>query len=74
MHSHRSFGPGPAPRLSIGAPAPTPLRVLLQTCLLAMAATAAIAALYLGKSALGIDLMTGPSPLHHLLYPLLGRG
>ncbi len=28
----------------------------------------AVAALYLAKSALGIDLMAGPSPLHDVLY------
>lgn len=28
----------------------------------------AVVALYLIKSALGIDLMAGPSPLHHLFY------
>lgn len=31
-------------------------------------AVPAIAALYLVKSALGIDLMAGPSPLHDVLY------
>jgi hypothetical protein len=43
---------------------------------LAMAAglLLAVAIGYLVKSALGIDLMPGPSPLHDLLYPLLGRG
>lgn len=28
----------------------------------------AVAALYLAKSAFGIDLMAGPSPLHDVLY------
>lgn len=28
----------------------------------------AVAALYLAKSAVGIDLMAGPSPLHDVLY------
>jgi hypothetical protein len=32
---------------------------------------AAIAVLYVVKSALGINLMPGPSPLHDLLYPLV---
>jgi hypothetical protein len=40
--------------------------------LVSMAATAGslpvIAGAYLAKSALGINLMTGPSPLHELLY------
>lgn len=31
----------------------------------------AIAGAYLAKSALGIDLMPGPSPLHDLLYHLI---
>lgn len=30
-----------------------------------------IAGLYLAKSAMGINLMPGPSPLHDLLYGLL---
>ena len=33
-----------------------------------LAAPPAIAALYLVKSALGINLLPGPSPLHALLY------
>ena len=37
----------------------------------AAAACAGVAALYLVKSALGINLMPGPSPLHDLLYPLI---
>lgn len=37
----------------------------------AVAVCSAIAALYLVKSALGINLMAGPSPLHDLLYPLV---
>lgn len=39
-----------------------------------MAITAAvpvIAGIYLVKSALGINLMNGPSPLHDLLYQLV---
>lgn len=34
----------------------------------AMALSALAAAAYLGKSALGIDLLDGRSPLHDLLY------
>lgn len=48
--------------------------VVLQACALVLALTASLGVLYLVKSALGIDLMAGPSPLHGLLYPLLGRG
>ena len=33
-----------------------------------MAAVPVVAGLYLVKSALGINLMDGPSPLHDLLY------
>jgi hypothetical protein len=33
----------------------------------------AVSALYLVKSALGVDLLPGPSPLHDLLYPLIRR-
>lgn len=32
---------------------------------------AIVSGLYLIKSALGINLMDGPSPLHDLLYPLI---
>lgn len=42
-------------------------RVVL-ACLGGMALTIAIAALYLAKSAMGIDLMDGPSPLHSLFF------
>ena len=35
------------------------------------AAIPAIAGLYLVKSALGINLMDGPSPLHDVLYHLV---
>lgn len=37
-------------------------------------AALAVAVLYLVKSAIGINIMAGPSPLHDLLYPLLMRG
>jgi hypothetical protein len=36
-----------------------------------VAALPATAGLYLVKSALGINLMDGPSPLHDLLYQLI---
>lgn len=36
-----------------------------------LACAVAIAALYLVKSALGINLMPGPSPLHDVLYWML---
>ncbi len=36
-------------------------------------AITAVSALYLAKSALGIDILPGPSPLHDLLFPLLRR-
>lgn len=41
------------------------------TLTVAVGAMAAIAVLYLVKSALGINLLPGPSPLHDLLYPLV---
>lgn len=46
----------------------------VQILAIVVAAALALPALYLVKSALGIDLMPGPSPLHSLLYHLLGRG
>lgn len=51
-----------------------PLLTLLRAIVLVLAVTAGPAALYLFKSALGINLLAGPSPLHDMLYPLLGRG
>lgn len=41
---------------------------LVLLCLGGMTATLAMAALYLAKSAMGIDLMDGPSPLHNLFF------
>lgn len=41
--------------------------ILVSTTMLALAVPV-IAGVYLVKSALGIDLMPGPSPLHDLLY------
>ena len=38
---------------------------------LAASGCAIIAGAYLVKSALGINLMPGPSPLHDLLFPLI---
>lgn len=37
-------------------------------CLGGMGLVLAIAALYLAKSAMGIDLMDGPSPMHGLFF------
>lgn len=37
-------------------------------CLGGLALTLTISALYLAKSAMGIDLMDGPSPLHGLFF------
>lgn len=39
-----------------------------------LALSSLIAAAYLVKSALGIDVLPGPSPLHDILFPLLRRG
>lgn len=47
------------------------LETLLLAFVVSTGAMAAIAVLYLVKSALGINLMPGPSPLHDLLYPLV---
>jgi hypothetical protein len=41
--------------------------ILLSSAAL-LAAVPAVAGLYLVKSALGINLMDGPSPLHDVLY------
>lgn len=45
--------------------------IFLSFATVAIALPTAIA-LYLLKSALGINLMSGPSPLHDLLYGLVG--
>jgi hypothetical protein len=48
-----------------------PLRwseALIVSCAALMAAVPIIAGLYFVKSALGINLMAGPSPMHDLLY------
>lgn len=37
-------------------------------CLGGMALTLTLSALYLAKSAMGIDLMDGPSPLHAIFF------
>lgn len=42
------------------------------TATAALASILALPPLYLAKSALGINLMPGPSPLHDLLFWLLG--
>jgi hypothetical protein len=61
----------------IAARAPIDVDLYLLPCALARATavtallSTAIAGLYLVKSALGIDLIPGPSPLHDLLYPLV---
>ena len=47
------------------------VEALLLATLAACAAMAAVIVLYLVKSALGINLMPGPAPLHDLLYPLV---
>lgn len=50
-----------------------PAAILAQMLLLSLLLTGLVAGAYLLKSALGIDIMPGPSPLHDLLYPLLRR-
>ncbi|HRY06839.1 MAG TPA: hypothetical protein P5114_06935 [Hyphomicrobiaceae bacterium] len=42
--------------------------LVVQALLVGLMLPPAVVALYLIKSALGIDLMAGPSPLHHLFY------
>jgi hypothetical protein len=52
---------------------PSAVIALGQASLALCGLAAAVCAAYLLKSALGIDLMAGPSPLHDLLFPLLRR-
>lgn len=47
------------------------LRVLAATLAVALMLTAAIVGLYLLKSALGINVFPGRSPLHELFYHLV---
>ncbi|MFM9941820.1 MAG: hypothetical protein ACKVP7_20235 [Hyphomicrobiaceae bacterium] len=47
--------------------------VTLRLTTLTTLGLATLSALYLIKSALGIDILPGPSPLHDLLFPLLRR-
>lgn len=54
-----------------GSAVMAPARALLFTAMSAASLASAIAGLYLVKSALGINLLTGPSPLHDLLYHLV---
>lgn len=70
----------PSPRLTFGRWHPAVARgsrwremvaVATGVVALVLVAMGATIALYLVKSALGIDLLPGPSPLHHVLYPLL---
>lgn len=53
--------------------APAVVVLALRYTALSSLAAFAVAALYLVKSAVGIDLFPGHSPLHDLLYPLLRR-
>lgn len=52
--------------------APTPTltwaEATLVSCLAVAASLPLVAGAYLAKSAAGINLMTGPSPLHDLLF------
>lgn len=73
--------PGPAPHSAFEAPAGetttgsavlAPLRVFLIALACLAVAAVAIAGVYLMKSAMGIDLMPWRSPLHDLLYHLVG--
>lgn len=64
----------PAPRRPIAAAARSaadPRRAMLNALFATTMAVLAVPPLYLIKSALGIDLMPGPSPLHDLLYWML---
>lgn len=47
------------------------LRRLARGIAVAAVLMTSVCALYLAKSALGINLLAGPSPLHDLLYPLV---
>lgn len=44
---------------------------ILVSTVAAFASVPAIVALYLAKSAVGINVMPGPSPLHDLLYQVV---
>lgn len=74
---HSSPAPGRPPIARVGRVFRHPTnaaRLLLHAAGIGMLVCAAATGLYLVKSAIGIDILPGPSPLHGLLYPLLGRG
>jgi hypothetical protein len=67
----------PSARRGTARPLPAPpggMHPLFRSIALVTVASLGIATAYLAKSAAGIDLLPGPSPLHDLLYPLLRRG
>ncbi len=53
------------------APPGSAVRAVWRAPLIAVAAAVSVAGLYLVKSAMGINLLPGSSPLHDLLYPLV---
>ncbi len=65
--------PEPHPRLP-ARPQPAATRIMRDLAwglIVAIFLIAAVSGLYLVKSALGIDLLPGHSPLHNLLYDLV---
>ena len=48
-------------------------RQALRGAMLVTTLAAAVTVAYLAKSALRIDILPGPSPLHDILYPIVQR-
>lgn len=72
MHQavNRSLGPRLSPSVSLSALGPV-ARFAVRALVVVTALAATIALAYLVKSALRIDILPGPSPLHDILYPII---
>ena len=72
MHQAVNHSLRPRLRPSVSLSVLGPLARLAVRALLAVTALATTVALaYLVKSALRIDILPGPSPLHDILYPII---
>lgn len=71
MHTLTRPYPPHVPKYPVRHPAQRPLRTFTAVASALMALALTLAALYLVKSALGINLLPGPSPLHASLYHLV---
>ncbi len=71
-----AVNPAFAPRIhppASGDARGSPARLALRLATALAALVTAVALAYLVKSALRIDILPGPSPLHDILYPIIER-